>query len=478
MGSFDWGSLIGGIILLAIVAGLSVLAWLASKYLSKGLYVAQYPIRALCDPIREPVKTWFQGLWQAIAQKLGINFRSSRGKWGSLGMVWFIIFSAVFGLVRVTVGIIVDGGMETAEYLANYTALGGLIGLIDSFGSGDNVFTAQSAITVFFVGLGTDYFMQLCHKQRLPIGVQILYDAVFILFIASLRSLIPDGLFNSLPNHWWQILNLPFVDMLNGITPPNTWALHLLTILRLFLQTLNIFLSMVTIYVVALFFLSAVKQLMSAMVCSVTALIVLFLITSLWPLVFDGAEVPTAVNLILVILAILGAGLASLHIDFLAKLLRGYSRDVEPPTIHLQNYKPVYNGLTLFIAGFFGSPFLYMLLGLILSAISSDDAALTPVQLVVFALILLGIFVGTCVPGILLICKREDEDQIFRTSMTFIKKAAIYFPCIVIGLVGSIVWVIFRLAKHPLNRKPWMLALNVMFEDPEDALILITAKFE
>ncbi len=452
------------IIFMVILFVLSVLIWIASKYVAKGVHIIQYPIRSLFYSIKEALQPKMKKMGNRVSEKFDLD--QPCGKWGSKGMIWFMIFAGIVSLIRIVIGAIMEGD-EIADTLLTYTTVGGLIGLLDG---GEGVMAAQSLLTIILVGLATDKFMNHCKEQGLPIGTQLLYDTVFIIFCACVRSLIPAGLITIVVGDW----SLMSLGQLIPITGHGTIVGTLLLMAKVFLQVIGIVWTVVLYYVVIVVIASALCNVMGSVVCGTFGLAGAMVISLLLPDNGFGR----VIYFIAAIVCIIGASMLSMHTDILNKLLRGKLDNQKVHTVNLRDFKPVYNGLTLFLAGAIGAPLLYTgLVLMILSFISPAMASSGAYGVIIFVVFLL-LFIVSAIPGFSLIRKREEPDAVMSTSMAFLKKAFCYVPCVAAGLIGSVVWLVAKVIRRPIEKEPWLWAVGVMFEDTDEAIYNMTAKCE
>lgn len=425
-------------------------------YFVRKLSVWGYKIAAgIAKPLKDMTRPMTRAL-RSLSKKLDTAVYSIYNAprivaiFGSWKLQIFMIFATLFIIIQFIVALISGNGSDFFERIFSNTLIGS-IGML-----GKSSFSIPIYLRLLFTAAVTDFFMKHCCKIK--IGAQILYSIIFIIFCATAFELLPDTLFNFVPDKWWAMFQVsgPSLNSINAIDSFVPAVLQLT--LSIWGTLLNWLLVAISVYIGILILIRAVGDIVSSWLCSIAAFLFIFSVGSLIQLLnWDS----TTIDILLALLAlfcVVGFELFVLHFDTIFSLV-----DSEVSTIVKEddweieedviNQLP-YNWLTVFIAGYFGSPFFYLFVLLII-LLPETDLILHAILLII---VFLALFVICCIPGIILICKRVFSRSA-RAKHIFILmlKGILYIPILILSLL----WIPICLI---IFRTPSFLSRNKMLE--------------
>ena len=270
-----------------IVAAIAV-QMLSNYTLNVAKYLV-YPFAGVVKPILvgiEFLKDLTDGIGEPpdIIKKLG-GFR--------LILFMIAVLTATISMIK---EITMTADLHTLlEIVLLNTSVGGLMAIFEGVEISITV-----CMDILLFSIFTGWFVSHCLKLSLPI--QLLYDSLFILFIALVLEKLPEFRYSFISREWWAMLKYDLPELTTGISEGNVFLAVMEDLLPMWNTLLNRLLLFISLIVGVVFIIAAIGNVASSFLCGVISVILLSLVSY-------GANpwleiIPESIAMILVLIVI------------------------------------------------------------------------------------------------------------------------------------------------------------------------------
>jgi hypothetical protein len=279
----------------------------------------------------------------------------------------------------------------------------------------------------------------------------VLYDILFIIGFSLVFDLISTSIFDFIPSDWWNILQIK-VDSSHFGGDIKNFGEMVYFIGVIWGYLFNFLLKVLTIVSGALLFVRAAGNVVSSFCCSISSMAAVGIVYALVCFIPGNHKWVEVVMLIFMMISIVLVELLVFNFDKIAESVEEpnittitdklFKWDNEHKTVeHTQPY----NWLTVWIAGYLGSP-LFVLSVLFVLSFKNAETVLNGISLIGSLLI---VYALTCTPAILMMIKKKGEDyNMILGILGLVARSLTFYPIVLCFVVKSVIVFIINIVKR------------------------------